>query len=186
MERVTASLSRKTRNGAARSLAAASICSHCTLQIVQVPLQLLDGAADAGGAHDGAHAVRDLQLVHDLAHLVAVLALDAARDAAGARVVRHQHQEASGETDEGGERRALGAALLLLDLDDEFLPLLEQLADVHPAALRLLAEVLLGDFLQRQEAVALRAVIDEAGFERGLDAGDTGLVDVGFFLFAGR
>ena len=91
-----------------------------------------------------------------------------------------------GEADEGGERGALGAALLLLDLDDEFLAFGEQLADVHPAALRLLAEVLLGDFLQRQEAVALRAVVDEAGFERGLDAGDPAFVDVGFFLFAGR
>ena len=49
----------------------------------------------------------------------------------------------------------------------------------------LLAEVFLGDFLQRQEAVALRAVIDEAGFERGLDAGDSAFIDVGFFLFPG-
>ena len=65
-------------------------------------------------------------------------------------------------------------------------PFGQQLADVHAPALRRLAEVLLGDFLQRQEAVALGAVVDEAGFERGLDAGDTGLVDVGFFLFAGR
>ena len=48
------------------------------------------------------------------------------------------------------------------------------------------AEVLLGDFLQRQETVALRAVVDEARFERGLDARDPGLIDVGFFLFAGR
>ena len=156
------------------------------LEVVEIPLQLLDRAADAGGAHDGAHAVGDLQLVHDLAHLVAVFALDAARHAAGARVVRHQHQEAAGEADEGGEGRALVAALLLLDLDDEFLAFGEQLADVHPAALRLLAEVLLGDFLQRQEAMALRAVVDEAGFERGLDAGDPAFVDVGFFLFAGR
>ncbi len=49
-----------------------------------------------------------------------------------------------------------------------------------------LAEVLARDFLQRQEAVALGAVIDEAGFERGLDAGDAGLVDIGFLLLAGR
>ena len=32
--------------------------------------------------------------------------------------------------------------------------------------------------------MALLAVVDEAGFERGLDAGDDGLVDVAFALLA--
>jgi len=49
------------RKGAGRSLAAASICSHWNLEVVEIPLQLLDRSADAGGAHDGAHALRDLQ-----------------------------------------------------------------------------------------------------------------------------
>ena len=119
-------------------MAAASICVPLRLEVIEVPLQLFGRAADAGGADDRAHAVGDLQLVHDLAHLVAVFALDAARDAARARVVRHQHQEAAGEADEGGEGRALVAAFFLLDLDDEFLAFAEQLADVHAAALRLL------------------------------------------------
>src|SRR6266404_5124184 len=95
-------------------------------------------------------------------------------------------RKAAGQADERGERCALGAALLLLDLHDDFLSLGQELADVHPSALRGLAEVLLGDFLQRQESMARGAVINEARFERGLDAGDTGLVNVGFFLFAGR
>ena len=34
--------------------------------------------------------------------------------------------------------------------------------------------------------MAFRAVIDEAGFERGLDARDSSFIDVGFFLFFGR
>ena len=156
------------------------------LEVIKVPLQLLDRAPDAGGAHDGAHAVRDLQLAHDLAHLVAVLALDAARNAPGARVIRHQHQEAPGEADEGGERCALGAAFLLLHLHDELLALVQELTDVHPAALGLLPEVFLGDFLQRQETMTLRAIVNEAGLERGLDAGNLGLVNVSFFLLAGR
>ena len=42
------------------------------------------------------------------------------------------------------------------------------------------------DFLERQEAVALGAVVDEAGFEAGLDAGDDGLVDVALALFLAR
>ena len=102
------------------------------LEVVQIPLQLLGGAADAGGANDRAHAVGHLQLAHDLAHLVAVLALDAARDAAGARVVRHQDQEAARQTDEGREGRALVAALLLLNLDHQFLAFGDQFADVQP------------------------------------------------------
>ncbi len=104
------------------------------LEIVQIPLQFFGRAADAGGAHDGAHAVGNLQAVHRFAHLIAIFAFDAARYAAGARIVRHEHQEASGEADEGGERGALVAALLLLDLHDELLAFLQQVLDVEPAA----------------------------------------------------
>jgi hypothetical protein len=43
-------------------------------------------------------------------------------------------------------------------------------------------EVAAGDFLEGQEAVALGAVIDEGGFEAGLDAGDDALVDVALAL----
>ena len=74
-----------------------------------------------------------VELVDGLAQLVAVLALDAARDAAAARVVRHQHQVAAGERDEGGERRALVAALVLVDLDDQLLAFLERVLDAGAA-----------------------------------------------------
>jgi hypothetical protein len=46
-------------------------------------------------------------------------------------------------------------------------------------------EVGAGDFLERQEAVALGAVVDEGRFEAGLDAGDDRLVDVALALFLG-
>src|SRR6185369_12758280 len=111
-----------------------------SLEIVQIPLKLLDGAADAGRAHDGAHAVRDLELAHGLPHLVAILAFDAPRNAACARVVRHKHQKAARKADEGGERRTFGAALLLLDLHDELLALGEQIANIGAATLGGLAE----------------------------------------------
>jgi hypothetical protein len=39
--------------------------------------------------------------------LVAIFALDAARHAAGAQVVRHQHQETARQADEGELRGAL-------------------------------------------------------------------------------
>src|SRR3546814_19422258 len=47
-------------------------------------------------------------------------------------------------------------------------------------------EVVAGDFLQRQEAVAVCAVLDEGGFERGFEPGDAALVDVGLLLFLRR
>ncbi len=56
----------------------------------------------------------------------------------------------------------------------------------RPPAAGCVPEVFLGDFLQRQEAVALRAVFDECGFETRLDAGYSALIDIGFFLFPGR
>ena len=70
-----------------------------------------------------------LELVHRFAQLVAVLAFDAARDAAAARVVRHQDQVAAGQRDERGEGRALVAALVLVDLDDDFLAFAQQFLD---------------------------------------------------------
>src|SRR5690606_8589217 len=84
------------------------------------------------------------------------------------------------------QRRALVAALLLLDLDDDFLPFGEQFAHAA-AALRLaVTEEFPGDFLQRQEAMAFTAIVDEGRFERGLDARDARFIDVGFFLFPRR
>ena len=153
-------------------------------QVVQVPLQLGRGAADAGGARDQAHALRVLELVEVFLQLFAVFAFDAARDAAAARVVRHQHQVAAGQRDEGGQRRALVAALFLLDLDQQFLAVADRVLDARGAHVGAFAEVVLRDFLERQEAVAVFAVVDEAGFERGLDARHDGLVDVALALFA--
>ncbi len=153
-------------------------------QVVQVPLQLGRAAADAGGTRDDGHALGILELVHRLLQLGAVLALDAARHAAAARVVGHQHHVAAGQADEGGQRRALVAALFLLDLDDEFLALADHLVDARLARRDALGEVLLGDFLERQKAVAVLAVIDEAGFQRRLDARHHGLVDVALALLA--
>ena len=40
------------------------------------------------------------------------------------------------------------------------------------------------DFLERQKAVAVFAVVDKTGFKRGLDACDDGLVDVALALLA--
>src|SRR4029078_4032388 len=130
-----------------------------------------------------AHALGQLQLVERLAQLVAVLALDATRHAAAARVVRHQHQVAAGEAEGSGQRRALVAALVLLDLDDQFLAFAERVLDAGAPRIYAGPEVAAGDFLERQEAMTLLAVIDERRFETGLDAGNDAFIDVALALF---
>ena len=153
-------------------------------QVVQVPLQLGRAAADAGSAGDDAGPLGVLQLVHGFLELCPVVAFDAARHATAARVVGHQHDVAAGQRDKGGQGRALVAAFFLFDLDDQFLAFLDHLVDAGLAGGHAFGEILTRDFLERQEAVAVFAVVDEAGFQRGLDAGDDGLVDVALALFA--
>ena len=161
-------------------------------QIVQVPLQVLGGAPDAGGAHDHRHAFRHVQVRHRLAQRVSVLAFDAARNAAGAGIVRHQHQVACGEAEKGGESGAFGAALLFLHLHDELLPFAQHRLGVAavavpvgglrgflPGALRMER---VGDLFERQEAVPTRAELDEGGFQAGFDPRYAGFVDVAFLL----
>jgi hypothetical protein len=109
--------------------------------------------------------------------LLALLALDAARYAAAARVIRHQHQITAGQADIGGQRRAFIAALVLLHLHHHFHAFAQHVLNARTTAFIAL-EIGAGHFLERQEAVAFRAVIDKAGFQRRFDAGDHTLVDI--------
>ena len=106
----------------------------------------------------------------DFLKAVVILAGDLLRDAAGLGVVRHQDDMASGEADEGREGRALEASLLFLQLYDDLGPLGECGLEVRMLrAGHAVSEVLLGDFLERQEPVAFNAVVHEGGFNAGLD-----------------
>src|SRR5437660_9168758 len=125
----------------------------------------------------------NVDFAHDLTLFVAILALHAARHAAVARIVRHQYEVAPSETDEGGERRAFVAALVLLDLDDQLLALGERVLDARAADVDAGFEKLPRDFLERKKSVALGAVVHERGFEAGLDPRDDAFVDVAFSLF---
>ena len=146
-------------------------------------MQLGRRTADTGGARDDAHALRVLELVHRFLELGPVVALDASADAAAARVVGHQDNVTSCQRDEGRQRRALVAALFLFDLDDQFLAFLDHVLNAGLTGRNAFGEILLGDFLERKEAVAVLAVVHEAGFERRLDARHDCLVDVAFALF---
>ena len=153
-------------------------------QVVQVPLQLLGGPSHAGGARDHAHPIRNVQLGHGLTQFGTVFALDPTGHAARARIVGHQHQEAAGQTEIGGKCRTFRPAFFLLDLDDEFLAFLQHFLDVRAAFARVLHEVAAGNFLERQEAVAVAAVFDKGGFETGFESGNACLVDIGFTTLA--
>src|SRR6185369_10273100 len=119
---------------------------------------------------------------------------DSARHPAAARIVGHQHEITAGERNVRRERRPLVAALVLVDLDDQLHALPELILGAPAAAAVAFIGVAVGnaaaaaleelarDLLEGQEAVALGAVIDEARFEAGLDAGDHGLVDVALAL----
>ena len=115
--------------------------------------------------------------------VLAILALHPARHTAAARIVGHQDQVAPRQGDEGGESGALVAALFLFDLDDQFLAFRDHVLDAGAGDLDVLLEEGLGNFLERQEAVAFFAVVDETGFEARFDPGDDALVDIALAAF---
>jgi hypothetical protein len=101
-------------------------------------------------------------------------------------VVGHQYQIAAGERDVGRERRTLRATLVLVHLDDQLLAFFQAVLRAAAAFAVAAAQVLAADLLERQETVTVGAVVDEAGFETGLDPCDDGLVDVALALLLAR
>ena len=134
-------------------------------QVIQVPLQLRGCAANASGAGNDAHAVGVLQLVERFLEFGAVFAFNAARDTTATRVVGHQDHITAGQRDKGGERCPLVAALFLFHLHQQFLAFPDGILDARLAGGNTRLEILFGDFLERQKAVALFAVIDKTGFQ---------------------
>ncbi|CDF96756.1 hypothetical protein BN844_2337 [Pseudomonas sp. SHC52] len=152
-------------------------------QVVEVPLHLFAAAAQAGSAHDQTHVGWGNQAVEGFAQFIALFAFDAAGDAAGTRVVRHQDQVTAGQADESGQGGALVATFFFFDLDDDFLAFAQDVLDVD-AAFRGFLEVFAGDFFEGQEAVALRAEIDKGSLKAWFDASNPAFIDVGLLLLA--
>ncbi len=155
--------------------------------IVEIPLQLLRGFADPCGTDDCTRPLGDLHLPHCGSELLAILALDSARDATRTRVVGHVDQVASRHADKGGQRGPLVATLLFLNLYDDLLPLTDCCSDGGASTTLKcpLLEVVAGDLLEGEKAVALTAIIDKSGLKAGFDTGDLSLVDVALFLLVG-
>lgn len=98
-------------------------------------------------------------------------------------VVGHQHHIAASQRDKGGQGCALVAAFFFFNLNDQLLAFLDHIVDAGLAGGNAFGKVLLGDFLERQEAVAVFTIVNKACFQRGLDTGDDGFVDIAFALF---
>ena len=155
-------------------------------QVIEIPLQLFGVTTDAGGADDHAHIVWDGQYIHRRLQCGAVVALDSARDAAGGGRIGHQHHIAAGQRDERCKGRAFVAALFLIDLDDDLLAFAQKFLDAGLVMIDAGLEVISRNFLQRQKAVLVSAVLDECRFQRRFQAGNAAFINVGFLLFFGR
>ena len=153
-------------------------------QVIQVPLQFLGATSDSGGAGDDAHAVRQFELRHGFAQFLTLVALDTARNAAAARIVGHQHQVAASQRNKGREGSAFIAAFFFLDLDDQLLAFAQRILDACRTCVDAVLEILTSDFLEWQKTMAIFAIVDETGFERGLDARHDAFVNIAFTLFA--
>ena len=117
-------------------------------------MQFFGAATQTSSAHDHAHIGRHVQAVDGLAQVIALVAFDAAGNAAGTGVVRHQYQVAASQADKGSQGSAFIAALFLVYLNNDFLAFAQYFLDVD-AAFRLLGEVFAGDFLEGEKAVAI-------------------------------
>ena len=159
-------------------------------QVFTVALDLGLRPRRTGGAHDQAHALRDLELGRDFLEAAAVGGRgDFARDAAAPGRVRHQHAEAASERDIGGQRRALAPALFLDDLDQQDLApandFLDAVVPQHPrrtARSRLFGAIALEHVALTAKHFRRRQVIGR-NVEFGIVAG--GLVGSGLLLLGG-
>ena len=153
-------------------------------QVVQVPLQFRGCAANACGARNDGHALGVVQLVHGFFELCAFFALNATRNATTTGVVGHQHHITASQRDEGGQSCALVATFFFFDLHQQLLAFLDHIIDARLAGGNAFGKVLLGDFLEGQETVAVFTVVHKTSFQRGLYACHHGFVNVALALFA--
>ena len=70
--------------------------------------------------------------------------------------------------------------------NDQFLAFLERVLDAGAADVDAGPEIGAGDFLEREETVAIGAVVYERSFEAGLDTGDDAFVDIALALLFRR
>ncbi len=159
-------------------------------EVGEVALDFGFGFSDAGGADDEADVLGRLEGIENLAEAAAFFVVfDFAGDA-HLRHAGHHHEDAAGDGEIGGERRALGADAFLDDLDDDFVAAAEAALDGRagrggrfcgrrfPGSPLPSAEISRHQVGDVEEPVAAQAEIDERGLDGGFDVGDAALVDV--------
>ena len=154
-------------------------------QIIQVSLQFFGAAANTGRADDNAHFVRYGHAFHGFTQFGALVAFDAAGDAAGTWIVWHQYQVAASQGYLSGQCGTFVATLFFVDLNDDFLAFAQHIFDVDAAWAWVFNKVFAGNFFQWQKAVTLSTEVDKRGFQAGFDAGDFTFIDIGLLLLAG-
>ena len=163
-------------------------------QILIVALDLGLGALGARRADDQAHALGHFQGRHGALQATTVRGVgDLARNAAALAGVGHQDAVAAGQREPGGQGRALGAALVLDDLDQQDLAALDDVLDLvatHQAALQPLfvgqgrfgIDVVAGRFAVE---IVLVLIVVRLGHD-GFAVGDGDLVVVGVDFVEGE
>ena len=153
-------------------------------QVIQIPLQFGGIAANAGGAGNDAHAIGIFKLVQCLLQFLTVFPFNASAHATASRVVGHQHNVAASQADKGGQGCALVATFFFFNLHQERLAFFDDVVDACLVDGHASSEILAGNLLERQEAVAVFTVVNKAGFKRRLHPGHDGLIDIAFALLA--
>src|SRR5439155_65979 len=144
------------------------------LQEDEVALDVLLGRAFRGRADDHA-AFLDVQLLEDVLQALALVVVEAARDAE-ALALRDEDDEAAGQRDLCREPRALRLHRILDRLHEDRLALADQVLDL--AAVVLSLELGDDDLVHVEEAVLLEADLDERGLHSRQDVVDLAEVDV--------
>src|SRR5918995_236135 len=148
-------------------------------EVLQLALEVRPLRAVRRGADDRA-AAAEVELLGLLAQAVALLVLQAARDA-HALAPRGVDHVAAGDRELHRQARALGLERVLDDLYDDLLPWLEQVGDARLAGAAAALDLLDArddDLVDVQEAVLVEADVDEGGLGAGQDVVDDALVDV--------
>ena len=163
------------------------IAFHSSRSKREVAHEVTQLLAFAGGAHDDAHAVGDVQFAEDFLEALALLGIfDLARDA-GLVGVRQQHEETAGQHEVGRDARAFGADGAFRDLHDDVRAgriqarnvLLRDLGPLRAAALAFAlddfhagVELVRHDVPVMQEGVFLEADVHERGLQAVFEVAD--------------
>ncbi len=126
---------------------------------------------------------------HGVAKVGALVAIDPPGDATPFRIIRHQYQVTSCQADKRGESGTFRTALIFFHLDQELLPLLNNILNAHLrhwGRRRKVSEEGAADLLERQKPLALSAVIDERRLKACLYSSYPSLINISFTLGIAR